>query len=147
METERITAAEAAAAAAAGAFSRIAVRFEFAIRAGNSRLRHPQSAIRALLTKENASGLCDHNITSIIIMLFGIIRDSRMNHYCCVPRCSSWIKRDPQLTFKTFPEQGKHQVSLINKFGQKERIDRRKAWILKLRIGKPASKLMKRYLL
>ncbi|KAJ8955552.1 hypothetical protein NQ318_001382 [Aromia moschata] len=38
-----------------------------------------------------------------------------------------------------YPEQGKHQVSLINKFGQKERIDRRKAWILKLRIGKPIS--------
>ncbi|KAJ8936024.1 hypothetical protein NQ318_007192, partial [Aromia moschata] len=37
----------------------------------------------------------------------------------------------------------KHQVSLINKCGQKERIDRRKAWILKLRIGKPVSKFMK----
>ncbi|KAJ8936356.1 hypothetical protein NQ318_007123 [Aromia moschata] len=63
-----------------------------------------------------------------------------MNHYCCVPRCSSWIKRDPQLTFQIFPEQGKHQVSRINKFCQKERIDRRKAWILKLRIGKPVTK-------
>ncbi|KAJ8956751.1 hypothetical protein NQ318_014108 [Aromia moschata] len=60
-----------------------------------------------------------------------------MNHYCCVSRCSSWIKRDPQFTFQIFSEQGKHPVSLINKFGQKERIDRRKAWILKLRIGKP----------
>ncbi|KAJ8961178.1 hypothetical protein NQ318_008859 [Aromia moschata] len=60
-----------------------------------------------------------------------------MNHYYCVPRRLSWIKRDPQLTFQIFPEQGKHQVSLTNKFGQKERIDRRKAWILKLRIGKP----------
>ncbi|KAJ8959955.1 hypothetical protein NQ318_009388 [Aromia moschata] len=62
-----------------------------------------------------------------------------MNHYCCVPRCSSWIKRDPQLTFHIFPEQRKHQVSLINKFGQKERIDWRKAWILKLRIEKPVN--------
>ncbi|KAJ8938596.1 hypothetical protein NQ318_020858 [Aromia moschata] len=66
-----------------------------------------------------------------------------MNHCCCVPRCSSCIKRDPQLTFQIFSKQGKHQVSLINKFGQKERIDRRKAWILKLRIGKPVSKFMK----
>ncbi|KAJ8938813.1 hypothetical protein NQ318_006434 [Aromia moschata] len=63
----------------------------------------------------------------------------RMNHYCCVPRCSSWIKRDPQLIFHIFPEQGKPQVSLVNKFGQKERIDRRKAWILKLSIGKPVT--------
>ncbi|KAJ8936376.1 hypothetical protein NQ318_004448 [Aromia moschata] len=66
-----------------------------------------------------------------------------MNHYCCVPRCSSWIKRDPQLTFHIFPEQEKHHVSLVNKFGQKERIDRRRAWILKLRIGSPVSKFMK----
>ncbi|KAJ8954043.1 hypothetical protein NQ318_004344 [Aromia moschata] len=65
-----------------------------------------------------------------------------MNRYCCVPRCSSWIKRDPRLTFRIFPEQGTHQVSPVNKFGQKERIDRRKAWILKLRIGKPVSKFM-----
>ncbi|KAJ8958128.1 hypothetical protein NQ318_006062 [Aromia moschata] len=64
-----------------------------------------------------------------------------MNHYYCVPRCSSWIKRDPQLTFHIFPEQGKHQVSLVNQFGQKERIERRKAWKLKLSIGKPVSKL------
>ncbi|KAJ8963310.1 hypothetical protein NQ318_018779 [Aromia moschata] len=64
-----------------------------------------------------------------------------MNHYCCVPRCLFWIKR--VITFHIFPEQGKHQVSLINKFGQKERIDKRKAWILKLRIGKPVSKFMK----
>ncbi|KAJ8946108.1 hypothetical protein NQ318_010407 [Aromia moschata] len=56
-----------------------------------------------------------------------------MNHYCCVPRCSSWIKRDPQLTFQILPEQGRHQ----------ERIDRRKAWILKLRIEKPVNKFMK----
>ncbi|KAJ8951602.1 hypothetical protein NQ318_020479, partial [Aromia moschata] len=60
-----------------------------------------------------------------------------------VPRCSSWIKRDPQLTFQIFPEQGK-QVSLINKFGQKECIDRRKACILKLRIGKPVTKASKK---
>ncbi|KAJ8951983.1 hypothetical protein NQ318_010728 [Aromia moschata] len=66
-----------------------------------------------------------------------------INHYCCVPRCSSWNKRDPQLTFHIFLAQGKHQVSLINKFGQKERIDRRKAWILNLRIGKPVSKIMR----
>ncbi|KAJ8951341.1 hypothetical protein NQ318_009275 [Aromia moschata] len=32
---------------------------------------------------------------------------------------------------------------LVNKFGQKERIDRRKAWILQLSIGKPVSKFMK----
>ncbi|KAJ8947613.1 hypothetical protein NQ318_002622 [Aromia moschata] len=66
-----------------------------------------------------------------------------MNHYCCVPRCLSWIKRNLQLTFQIFHEQGKHQVSLINKFGRKERIDRRKAWILKLRIRKPVSKFMR----
>ncbi|KAJ8944434.1 hypothetical protein NQ318_002131 [Aromia moschata] len=68
-----------------------------------------------------------------------------MNHCCSVPRCSSWIKRDPQLTFHIFPEQGKHQVSPVNKFGQNEHIDRRKAWILKLSIGKLVSKFMKVY--
>ncbi|KAJ8953083.1 hypothetical protein NQ318_013425 [Aromia moschata] len=66
-----------------------------------------------------------------------------MNHYCCVPRCSSWIKRDPQLIFHILPE-GKHQVSLVNTFGQKERIDRRKAWILKLSTGKPVTKDLKK---
>ncbi|KAJ8949285.1 hypothetical protein NQ318_006708, partial [Aromia moschata] len=60
---------------------------------------------------------------SIIIMI---------NHYCCVPRCLSWIKRDPQLTFHIFLE-GKHQA----------RIDKRKAWILKLRIRQPVSKFMR----
>ncbi|KAJ8938010.1 hypothetical protein NQ318_022943 [Aromia moschata] len=67
-----------------------------------------------------------------------------MNHYYCVPRCSSWIKKDPQLIFHIHHEQGKHQVSIINKFGQKERVDRRKAWILKLRIGKPVIKDLKK---
>ncbi|KAJ8958724.1 hypothetical protein NQ318_016452, partial [Aromia moschata] len=60
-----------------------------------------------------------------------------INHYYCVPRCLSWFKRDPQLTFHIYREQEKHQVCLINKF------DKRKAWILKLRIGKPVSKFMR----
>ncbi|KAJ8934022.1 hypothetical protein NQ318_007115 [Aromia moschata] len=65
-----------------------------------------------------------HYFVSIIIII---------NHYCCVPRCLSWVKRDPQLTFHIFLEQEKHQ----------ERIDKRKAWIIKLRIGKPVRKLMR----
>ncbi|KAJ8946883.1 hypothetical protein NQ318_008239 [Aromia moschata] len=59
-----------------------------------------------------------------------------MNFYRCRTPCSGDKTVSPINGEKT----GKHQVSLINKFSQKEHIDRRKAWILKLRIGKSVTK-------
>lgn len=65
------------------------------------------------------------------------------NHYCSVPQCTSWAKRNPELSFHLFPEAGKQRVWMETKLGNKVMIDRQKAWVLKLKIGKPVSKYMK----
>ncbi|KAJ8909965.1 hypothetical protein NQ315_005972 [Exocentrus adspersus] len=66
--------------------------------------------------------------------IFG--QTEKMNHYCCVPQCSSWVKRNPELSFHTFPKAGKSKVIVETKLGNKELVDRREMWIRKLRIGK-----------
>ncbi|KAJ8934960.1 hypothetical protein NQ318_007199 [Aromia moschata] len=53
------------------------------------------------------------------------------------------LMRDPHELFIYFLNKERQQVSLVNKFVQKECIDRHKAWILKLSIGKTVSKFMK----
>lgn len=66
------------------------------------------------------------------------------NHYCCVPNCNSWAKKDSshELSFHLFPPESGQKVYIENAFGR-ELIERRKAWILKLRIGKPVTSFMK----
>nr|CAI5854836.1 unnamed protein product [Callosobruchus analis] len=66
------------------------------------------------------------------------------NDYCCVPQCNSWAKKDTErkLTFHRFPETNTRQVYIETEMG-KHLMDQRKAWILKLKIGKQVSKSMK----
>nr|CAI5835621.1 unnamed protein product [Callosobruchus analis] len=66
------------------------------------------------------------------------------NDYCCVPQCNSWAKKDTErkLTFHRFPETNTRQVNIETEMG-KHLMDQRKAWILKLKIGKQVSKSMK----
>ncbi|XP_044766547.1 uncharacterized protein LOC123322647 [Coccinella septempunctata] len=64
---------------------------------------------------------------------------SSRNDYCCVPKCSSWSRKNPDLSFHKFPHEGKERVHMEGT----ELVDRRKAWILRLNLGKPASKFMK----
>lgn len=66
------------------------------------------------------------------------------NHYCCVPKCNSWAKKDVdnKLTFHLFPPESGQKIYMETKLG-KQFIERRKAWIIKLRIGKPVTKFMK----
>lgn len=62
-----------------------------------------------------------------------------MNHYCCVPQCSSWVKRNPELSFHTFPKAGKERVVVETKLGNKELVDRRQMWIRLWKIRKNPS--------
>lgn len=83
----------------------------------------------------------------IFVCTFVFIMTSRAessNHYCCVPKCNSWAKRDleKELSFHFFPPESGQKVYMETTFG-KELIERRKAWIHKLRIGKPITKYMK----
>lgn len=50
------------------------------------------------------------------------------NVNCCVYGCSSKKGRDNHLSFHRFPAENKSEVTIVNKFGVKERIDRRRAW-------------------
>nr|CAI5837709.1 unnamed protein product [Callosobruchus analis] len=58
--------------------------------------------------------------------------------------CNSWAKKDTErkLTFHRFPETNTRQVYIETEMG-KHLMDQRKAWILKLKIGKQVSKSMK----
>lgn len=64
-------------------------------------------------------------------------------HYCCVPQCKSWSKKDinKHLSFHNFPAENAQRVNFKTQLGI-ECIDRRKAWILNLKIGKPITKYM-----
>lgn len=65
------------------------------------------------------------------------------NHYCSVPQCKSWAKRNLSVHFHKFPQENKRKVYMKNASGQKELIDRRQAWIQVLKIGKPVTNFMK----
>lgn len=66
-----------------------------------------------------------------------------MNHYCCVPHCNSWAKKNPEISFHTFPKEGLSKVFVETKLGIKELVDRRKVWIKALKIGKIVSDHMR----
>nr|CAI5867885.1 unnamed protein product [Callosobruchus analis] len=57
-----------------------------------------------------------------------------MNHYCCVPQCSSWIKRNPELSFHSFLKAGMEKVLVETKLGTNELGDRRQMWIRLLKL-------------
>lgn len=71
------------------------------------------------------------------------IRKSKSKVFCCVYGCSSKASQPSGLSFHLFPQAGYSTVKLLNKFGQPESVDTRKAWEYKLRMSKPASKFMR----
>nr|CAI5833451.1 unnamed protein product [Callosobruchus analis] len=66
-----------------------------------------------------------------------------MNHYCCVPQCSSWIKRNPELSFHSFAKAGMEKVLVETKLGTNELGDQRQKWIRLLKLGKKPSDHMR----
>lgn len=69
---------------------------------------------------------------------------SSNNSYCCAPQCHSWAKKDSDkhISFHLFPKENARKVYVSTQMGR-ELMDQRKAWILKLRIGKPVSDTMR----
>ncbi|XP_045468138.1 uncharacterized protein LOC123676332 [Harmonia axyridis] len=65
------------------------------------------------------------------------------NCYCCVSTCSSKKDRNKDLHFHSFPKEGASSLYITNDSGSLERMDRRKAWITKLRIQKPVTHNMR----
>lgn len=66
---------------------------------------------------------------------------SKSKVMCCVYGCNSNYKRCPQLAFHSFPRV-KKMVNFENKFGYNEAVDVKKAWEIKLLMGKPVTKSM-----
>lgn len=63
--------------------------------------------------------------------------------YCCVYGCKSRASDNREIFFHKFPEKGKCTVEVTNKFGTIEKIDKHKAWIMAIRIGKAVTSRMK----
>ncbi|KAJ8972010.1 hypothetical protein NQ317_000656 [Molorchus minor] len=68
---------------------------------------------------------------------------SKNKTFCCVYGCNSKAERNRKLSFHLFPMPGKRKVEFITKLGICEKIDIHKAWMLKLKMGKPASRFMR----
>lgn len=52
-------------------------------------------------------------------------------------------KRNPEISFHSFPQEGKEKVYIHNKLNIRELVDRRAVWVMNLKLGKPVSKYMK----
>lgn len=64
------------------------------------------------------------------------------NNNCCVYGCHSKKGREQHLSFHQFPKLNSSYVFITNVFGIKEKVDRRKAWEIKLLMGKPTTSFM-----
>jgi len=62
-------------------------------------------------------------------------RKVKSNTSCCVSNCHSYARKDSTLSFHIFPKAGSSFVNRVNMFGQVEKIDRRLAWMKKLKIS------------
>lgn len=62
--------------------------------------------------------------------------------FCCVYGCTSQHKRDKNTAFHKFPRKGEIKVPFTNKLNIVEKVDRRKMWIMALKMGKPVSNCM-----
>lgn len=65
------------------------------------------------------------------------------NINCCVYGCHTKKGRDRELSFHRFPQEKAGYVYITNKFGNQEKVDRKKAWELKLLMGKPITPFMR----
>ncbi|XP_072389457.1 uncharacterized protein [Diabrotica undecimpunctata] len=63
----------------------------------------------------------------------------KSNYYCCVPQCDSWIKRDSNLSFHSFPKKDKQDRVLFNG----TLVNKRNLWKHLLKMGKEPSPYMK----
>ena len=54
----------------------------------------------------------------------------------------SHLKKDRSVHFHVFSQEGRNTVQYKNKLNIVEKVDCRKAWIIALKIGKPATKGM-----
>jgi hypothetical protein len=66
----------------------------------------------------------------------------KCNVNCAVYGCTSVRKKNPELSFHSFPKEGE-KVNIKNGFGVEEVCNRRQLWEAKLKIGKKVSKSMK----
>jgi hypothetical protein len=66
----------------------------------------------------------------------------KCNVNCAVYGCTSVRKKNPELSFHSFPKKGE-KVNIKNGFGVEEVCNRRQLWEAKLKIGKKVSKSMK----
>lgn len=67
---------------------------------------------------------------------------NRSNVCCCVYNCKSVAKKDETVRFHCLPAKGSFKVEIVNKFSEKELVDKNFAWtkILKLQNTKNLSK-------
>uniref|UniRef100_A0A6P7GTR0 Uncharacterized protein LOC114342158 n=1 Tax=Diabrotica virgifera virgifera TaxID=50390 RepID=A0A6P7GTR0_DIAVI len=63
----------------------------------------------------------------------------KSNYYCCVLQCDSWIKRDSNLSFHSFPKKDKQDRILFNG----SLVNKRNVWKYLLKMGKEPSPYMK----
>lgn len=70
-------------------------------------------------------------------------KPTKSKTFCCVYNCSSKACRDITVRFHHLPKPGECLVLISNKFGNLERIDRRKAWDIVLKSGKPMTDSMR----
>ncbi|KAI4455551.1 thap domain protein [Holotrichia oblita] len=68
-------------------------------------------------------------------------RGSHVN--CCVYGCHSMKGKNRHLSFHSFPKKDTGCVYITNKFGIQEKVDRKKAWEIKLLMGKRTSTFMR----
>jgi len=63
--------------------------------------------------------------------------------FCSVQGCNSTYQKFSDISFHIFPKVDEKRVPWINEFGEKEMVDRKKAWELALKMVKPPSQYMR----
>ncbi|XP_015374594.1 PREDICTED: uncharacterized protein LOC107169384 [Diuraphis noxia] len=58
----------------------------------------------------------------------------KSNTYCSVYGCKTFYSNEGNVSFHTFPKENQSKVKWLNKSGIEEMIDRRKAWVMRLRM-------------
>lgn len=67
-------------------------------------------------------------------------KKSKSNVFCSVFGCKTYYSTDNSISFHWFPEANKSKVQWTNNNGSIELIDKRRAWAIKLRMGKETLK-------
>src|SRR3978361_263357 len=83
----------------------------------------------------------------IVKMDSQVRKSSKSNVFCCVDGCNSLARRNPELSFHYFPGPRRITTTIVNRLGDTDKVDCRKAQELRLLIGKPVSEHMRCLLL